>query len=386
MRVQNTSQWEASFLGRRAFVKLLGGGLLVTLTAPLMTGCDSVTDTLDAVLEGKRRVTDDAGREVEIPTSERLERIYFTSALAQIYCFTVAPDLLGGTGLQFTPYELAYLPAGTADLPFLGTTSGGGEVQREQLLLEDIQLVFSISGQALTQANISDAEDLQKHTNIPCLVVDGSFDCVARAYRFLGDVLGVKERAESLAVYCEDTYARVTASVADIPDSEKITLYYAEGPEGLQTEPDAAEHALTFSIAGAKNVAAVPETEGLGMSNVSLEQVLAWDPEVIVAWDLKVRGGADELIRKSPNWALIRAVKTGRVYTMPNVPFAWCDRPPGVNRLLGIQWVANMLYPTRYDVDMVEVTKDFYSTMYWVDITDEQAREILSNSYPPYKG
>ena len=81
----------------------------------------------------------------------------------------------------------------------------------------------------------------------------------------------------------------------------------------------------------------------------------------------------------------MRAVRDGRVYTMPNAPFAWCDRPPGVNRFLGIQWVANMLYPDLYDVDMVEVTKDFYSRMYWVDITDEQARDLLGNSYPVYR-
>jgi iron complex transport system substrate-binding protein len=363
----------------------MGAGILVSLSAPALSGCDSVTDTLDAVLEGKRHVTDDAGREVEIPTPNRLERVYFTSALAQIYCFTVAPDLLAGTGLQFTPHELEYLPEGTSELPFMGSLSGNGEIDREQLLVEDVQLVLSISGVELAASSIAEATDLQQRTNIPCLALDGSFDHVADCYRFLGDVLGAEQRAEELAAYCEGAYARVTSAVRDIPAFEKKSLYYAEGPEGLQTEPDGAQHALTFTFAGAKNIAAVPEIEGLGMSNVSLEQVIAWDPEVIVAWDLKVRGGADQMIRKSENWALIRAVQTGRVYTMPNVPFAWCDRPPGVNRLLGIQWVANMLYPDRYEVDMVEVVKDFYSKMYWVDVTDEQALGILGNSYPPYQ-
>lgn len=75
-----------------------------------------------------------------------------------------------------------------------------------------------------------------------------------------------------------------------------------------------------------------------------------------------------------------------RVYTMPNSPFAWCDRPPGVNRLLGIQWVANMLYPNVYDVDMVEETKAFYSLFYQVDIDDDNAKGLLGNSYPPYQG
>lgn len=374
------------FMGRRAFMKFIGCGLLLTIVPSSLSGCGSVTDTLDAVLEGKRTVLDGAGRSVTIPTADRLQRIYFTSALAQIFCFTLAPDLIAGTGIQFTPTELAYLPANTSSLPYLGSLSGNGEIDRESLLVEDVQLVFSISGVQLSQSNISEAEDLQSRTNIPCLCVDGSFENIADCYRFLGDVLGQQQRAEELASYGERVYAQVKNAVGDIPDAQKVSLYYAEGPEGLQTEPDASQHGLCFSIAGANNVAAIPETEGLGMSNVSLEQVIAWDPSVIIAWDAVVRGGADEVIRSGGNWASIKAVKNGRVYTMPNAPFAWCDRPPGVNRLMGIQWVANMLYPDRYSVDMVDVLKEFYSKFYWVDVSDDQARDLLGNSYPPYRG
>jgi iron complex transport system substrate-binding protein len=69
---------------------------------------------------------------------------------------------------------------------------------------------------------------------------------------------------------------------------------------------------------------------------------------------------------------------------MPNAPFAWCDRPPGVNRFIGIQWVANMLYTDLYDIDMVERVKEFYKIMYWVEISDADALDLLGNSYPPY--
>ena len=64
---------------------------------------------------------------------------------------------------------------------------------------------------------------------------------------------------------------------------------------------------------------------------------------------------------------------------MPSVPFSWCGCSPAVNRILGIQW--NTLYPEAYDIDMVEVTKKFYSLLYHANVTDEQAREILGNSY-----
>ncbi len=66
---------------------------------------------------------------------------------------------------------------------------------------------------------------------------------------------------------------------------------------------------------------------------------------------------------------------------MPSVPFSWCGCSPAVNRILGIQWIANTLYPETYDIDMVEVTKKFYSLLYHANVTDEQAREILGNRY-----
>ena len=380
-----TENTERGSCSRRRFLQF-GGLAALTVALPAggiagLAGCRS--EAGDAVFRGVRTITDQAGRELKIPTPEALERVYFTSPLAQVFVFSLAPQLMAGTGMTFTNQELAFLPEGTADLPNMGSLSGNGEIDREELVAKDVQIVFSISGVPLTPSNISDADKLQKQTGIPVVCIDGSFDKIADAYRFLGDVLGTKDRAEDLAQYLEDIYAKVTAAVGDLGDAEKVSLYYAEGPLGLQTEPDVSQHALTFEIAGARNVAAVEEAQGLGMSNVSLESVIAWNPEVIVAWDDVVRGGADEIIRTKEAWSTIQAVRDGRVYTMPNVPYAWCDRPPGVNRFIGIQWVANMLYPDLFDVDMVDVTKDFYQRMYWVDVTTDQALAILGNSYPP---
>ncbi len=384
-------------MSRRKFLQF-GGACAFTLLLPatgLMSGCsaEGVTEALDnmgvksgldATFRGTREFTDSWGRTKTIPTTDKLERVYFTSALAQIFVFTLAPQLLGGTGIQFTTEELKYLPAGTENLTYMGSLFAGGEIDREMLLKEDIQLVIDCSGTTLTESDVSAAQKLEEQTGIPSLCIDGSFTNIRQAYRMLGEILGAQDRAEKISAYLERVYNDVTAAVADIPDDKKVKLYYAEGPLGLQTEPDRGLHALTFDVAGANNVAAVEETQGIGMTNVSLETVLAWDPDVIIAWDDVIRGGADEIIRTDAKWSHISAAKNGRVYTMPNAPFAWCDRPPGVNRFLGIQWIANMLYPDRYDVDMVEETKKFYSLLYWVDITDDDARNLLGNSYPPY--
>lgn len=373
---------------RRSFLKKGGTAALGALAAgaglAALSGCRS--ELGDEIFRDTRTVTDHAGRELSIPTPDALERIYYTSPLAQIYVFSLNPEKQGGSAYQFTQEELKYLPEGTDKLMYMGSMSGGGQIDREMLVQQDIQLVFSISGVELSASDISTANDLQNATGIPVVCVDGSFENIAEAYRFVGDIMGEEDRAEDIASYLEQVYADVTQAVAGVADEDRVSLYYAEGPFGLSTEPDISQHAQTFEVAKARNVAAaVPLAgTGYGMTSVSLESVIEWDPEVIVAWDDVIRGGADEIIRTSQDWAQIRAVKDGRVYTMPNAPFAWCDRPPGVNRFLGIQWVANMLYPDLYDVDMVERTKDFYSRLYWCDISDDQAKELLGNSYPPY--
>lgn len=250
------------------------------------------------------------------------------------------------------------------------------------IMAEGMQVIFSVTTGKPGDSDVSSADDLQNQTGIPVVVLDGTLDATPTTYRTLGTLLGKEDQAEKLASYCETALDNVDKAVATVPEDQRVRLYYAEGSESLQTEPKGSTHSLAFDRAGADNVAQDVEAQkGKGMSPVSLEQVLAWNPQVIIAWDDVVRGGADELIRTDANWSTIDAVKDGKVYTMPNVPFSWCDRPPSVNRILGIQWIANTLYPEAYDVDMVEVTKEFYSMFYHADVTDEQAREILGNSY-----
>jgi iron complex transport system substrate-binding protein len=332
---------------------------------------------------GKRVIIDDAGRELEIPTAKNIKSVFFTSALAQVYITSLCPDLLGGTASKFDESQLRFLPKGVEKLPYLGTIHNNGEIDRESLLTEDIDIMFSISGIGLTPQNISEAEDLQEQTGIPCVLVDGSFTQIPKAFRFLGDILDRQERAEELASYCEKSYNAVHDVIKDIPTDERITVYYAEGPEGLQTEPETSQHMLGFLEGGALDAANCEQTYGGGMTDVSLEQVLKWDPEVIIAWDTNVRGGAYEDILSNPDWAQIKAVKTRRVYAMPNEPWAWCDRPPGVNRIIGIHWIANLLYPDIYDVDMLQIVKEYFKVMYRVDIDDQTVIDLLGTSYPP---
>lgn len=363
---------------RRSFVRDLGVLALATCGAACagtLSGCA----TLSEFFSGTRTVVDDTGRNVTIPVPNALKRIYFTSALAQVFCFTMAPDLLAGTTTSFTSEQLEFLPANTGELPYMGSLSQGGVIDIDMLHTAGVQVIFSISGTGLTDVNVSDALQLQERSGIPVFLIDGSFERIGDTYHLLGDVLGRPDRADELARFCEGIYADVTGAVAKVPLQERVRYYFAEGVEGLQTEPDSSQHSLAFRVAGGVNVAADVEPP-LGqedMAQVSIEQIVEWNPQVIVSWDWQTRNGADEIIRASKAWSDIDAVKQGRVHAMPHVPFPFCDRPPAVNRFLGIQWLANLFYPQAYNIDMVQAVRDFYSTCYWRDISRAQAERIL---------
>ena len=358
--------------------------MLGVLGAGGLVGCQQA----DEFFSGTHEIRDSIDRVIEIPTPSRLSHVYFTSSLAQVFCLTMAPDLIGGTCTPFSADQLQFLPSGTEKLPNMGTLSGGGAIDVEALRASGVQVIFSISGTDLTDVNIEDALALQEKSGIPVVLIDGSFDRIAETYELLGECLGRPERAIELAQYCAGIYERVTEAVTRVPESERVSYYFAEGEEGLLSEPDISQHSLAFLAAGGVNVAADvdPDEEGRragtlnnrNMVNVTFEEVRDWDPDCIITWDYENRTGASHLIRSEAQWASVRAVSEGRVYTMPNLPFAFCDRPPGVNRFLGIQWLANLWYPDYYDVDMVEVVRDFYSTCYWRDISVEQAQQVLS--------
>ena len=107
---------------------------------------------------------------------------------------------------------------------------------------------------------------------------------------------------------------------------------------------------------------------------MSLEQVLAWDPEVIVTIDQDFA----QRVRSDPNWASVAAVRAGRVHLSPKLPFGWVDFPPSVNRLVGLPWLGKVLYPDRFPEDLRQVTRDFYARFYHVTPTDEQVEQVLA--------
>ena len=74
-------------------------------------------------------------------------------------------------------------------------------------------------------------------------------------------------------------------------------------------------------------------------------------------------------VTSDPSWSGIKAVRGRRVYRAPALPFGWFDAPPGMNRLIGVRWLAKVLYPDLFPEDLQDITRDFYQRFYHVALS-----------------
>jgi iron complex transport system substrate-binding protein len=319
-----------------------------------------------------RVVTDSAGRQVEVP--DRIERVIAAGPPASVLMTIVAPEKLIGWNRKPPPEELPYLPAAVRSLPEIGRLTGrGGTANLEVVMAAKPDLILDFG--SVSDTYISLADCVQNQTGIPYVLIDGRFARTLAALRLLGGILGVNQRADELAGRMEDILRDVDRVTATIPPQERPRVYLARGTRGLETGNRGSINTEIIERTGAVNVVDGGMPSG-GLYNVSLEQVVAWNPDTIVTVDPAVAGH----IRSDPSWSQIDAVRRGRVFLSPKLPYGWIDAPPSLNRLIGLQWMARLLFPGRFSGDIREVARDFYRQFYQVDLNRSELDRLLEGA------
>ncbi|WP_370673567.1 ABC transporter substrate-binding protein [Pleomorphomonas sp. PLEO] len=186
--------------------------------------------------------------------------------------------------------------------------------------------------------------------------IDSGF---ATGVRLIANILGDRERGEALIAATTKSRKQVADRLADIPPDQRIPVYMAN-PD-LHTYGHGKYTGLMMQRAGASNVA----DSLAGFTQVTMEDVLKWNPAVIF-----VQERYPDLIKEidsSPAWSTIDAVKTKKVYLMPEYAKAW-GYPMPEAMALGELWMAKVLYPSRFaDIDMQTEANAYYRQFYGVD-------------------
>lgn len=324
-----------------------------------------------------REITDMAGRKVTVPAAENIESVFSAGPVAAIFLYMVAPDKLLGWNYELNDVEKSIILDKYQDLPNFGM---GDSVNYEAVIAANPTI--AINSGKINDTMVSDCDALSESLGIPVVAVDNELNNSAEAFRFMGELLGVEDHAEELAQYAEQVFTDINA-LSDIPEEKKVSVYFGNGEDSLETAPRGSQHAQILDAINAVNVADLELGDGSRVQ-ISAEQLLAWDPDVIVVNGEpkadKSGSSAAEDILSNPDYASLKAVQDQKVYGTPNAPFSWVDRPAGPNRLIGMRWFSALIYPEYIKCDINEEIHKFFDLFYHVDLSDEQLENVLKGT------
>jgi iron complex transport system substrate-binding protein len=352
-----------AFLAILLVFLILGCGL-----AGCSSGCTDQTPS--ASLETEQAmitVVDSFGRKVSVP--KEVTRI---AALYSFAGYTVS--LLGrGSDLIAVPGGLQrdlLLMEIFPEIADAAVPRVSGKINIEELMRVSPDLVI-IRGDTA-----ADKKELEKlgNSGIPYIIVEYStIEEQQEAVSIIGKAIGRTAEAEKYNAYYNKILQMVDEAVSAIPPEERTRVYHSENQPTRTIHRDSIA-ADWSKAAGIINVSINAELELIGNDYYcSLEQVLMWDPEVIIANE----NSALAYIKGNPQWSGIKAVQNNRVYQLPLGISRW-GHPGSVEIPLAVLWTAKTVYPEILTtVNMAEEVDNFYRTFFNFELSDEQIEKIL---------
>jgi iron complex transport system substrate-binding protein len=308
---------------------------------------------------------DDAQRTVALP--ERVERVFAAGAPAEVLLYTLVPDKLVGrnhppsaAALELTPPEYRR-PVQITNLPDRDDARYDAELLA---LRPDVYVDYG----DVEEDYVAALEAVTARTRIPGIILDGRLTNLPSVYRRLGAALGVAERGERLASAAE----RILGKYRGALSGSSVRAYLACSQNGLS--PCLAKHSFgeAAELLGAHNVAGSSDTAP--RRPLTLEEVRVYAPTVIVA----ASKASAAMLRTDSAWRGVAAAAAGHIHAPPDVPFNWGPRPPSVNRLLGMIWLAYVLPERPFDDAFYADVARFFAEFYHFEPTRAQLDGLLA--------
>lgn len=321
-----------------------------------------------------RQITDQLGRQVTIP--DQVDRVVVLQhqTLNLLVQLDATKDIVGVLNNWQQQLGSGYvrLAPSLEKTPVVGDLTS---VNLESVVALHPQVVFvtnyapqemidqiSQTGIAVVAISLRDDPKGEEHKMNPVLPDEDQAytEGLKKGIQLIGEVVNRQKQAQSLIDYTFAHRQLVGTRLKTIPADQRIRTYMAN-PD-LTTYGSGKYTGLMMSHAGALNVA---EATVKGYKQVSLEQVIAWDPQVIFVQDRypEVVGQ----ITRDPKWQSIDAVKNHRVYLMPEYAKAW-GYPMPEALAIGELWMAKKLYPQKFaDIDMQKQADAYYQRFYRTD-------------------
>jgi len=251
--------------------------------------------------------------------------------------------------------------------PRLADILSFGDPNLEEMVRRDVQLVL-VDG-----SRHSGFADQMMELGVPVLrFLVETPEALMDAVRMVGAALGTDAAARAAAFLGD--YDRVSHAVVEgmeaRPSSERVRVLFV-GTDPLTVASGDMYQTHLIEAAGGTSVAA----DLVGYWNeINLEQVLLWNPDVILIAPYGPVQPAD--ILENPDWQAITAIHEGRVHRVPRLIAPWDTPVP--ESLLGIAWMADVLHPEMCAIDLEDEVLRFYAEYYGYPLSDEELAHLLS--------
>ncbi len=247
---------------------------------------------------------------------------------------------------------------------------GGGDASN---FSPNVEAILSLRPDLVFQwANAgSDVISVLDRTGLPVLGMRaGTWDDFAAYVRIMGLVAAKEGRAEALLDRQLKARRDLEAALAGIPTPEQPrVLYFNRALNLLRVSGQGSFNDFYIRLAGGRNAAG----DNPPISTVTIEQVLTWDPQVILLGNFDAALPAD--IYDDPRWQSVDAVRNHRVYRMPLGGYRW--DPPSQESSLTWLWLAGLIHPERLNVNLRNEMRDWFGFLYNHQLTDSEIDQIL---------
>ena len=304
-----------------------------------------------------------------MPVPAKVTRVFPAGPPAAILLYTLAPELLIGWPRANRPEECVYMLPEICTRPEVGRITGRGNTANlETVLAQKPDLILDVGSTSATFVSLADR--VQEQTGIPYALLDGRFASIAKTYRTLGALIGRSEDAEKLARYAEETLKTILGRIEAIPRRRAAAGLLRARAARARDRPRRLDQCRDHrdDRAQCRGRDARRPRQCLDRAGAGVESRCDRDHRPGICGD---RARRSVLGRGQGGARQPRSLS-------PKMPFGWVDFPPSVNRLIGLWWLAKILYPERFPEDLRALTQDFYSRFYHVTPSAAQIDHVLA--------
>ena len=376
----------------KRFIVLLMA-LIVCFTAISCTKkeVNEVSEVNNATSELKKEVhvvVDHGGNAVEVPN--KIERIVVTDifpipAVLSVF-FNSADKIVGIAPTSMSAAKNSLLSQVYPEILNAKTDfMNGNVINVEELMKLNPDVVFY-------SENNNEQKDVLTKAGFAAIGISANgwnYDCIetlnqwlvtlTEVFKYSDDINILTERSEKARNKSNDIYNMIKEKLSNLPDEDKKRIFFLF------------QYNDTTMLTSGKNffgewwanaVNAINVAEELKKDNsvaTNLEQVYAWDPDMIIITNFTTALPKDlyENTIGTYDWSEIKAVKDKEVYKMPLGMYR--TYTPGIDTPITLLWFAKTVYPNIFsDIDLIKETREYYEDIFGIRLTDEQIKNIYN--------